>query len=107
MSRLVLSSPDATPLCVPATPCMATMVAGTSVKPMPSAVRSAPASTAPAYVCPGPMPVNSAIPAPDASIAATITARGPNRATARGASVELMKIVSVHGRKLRPAPIAL
>ena len=48
ISRDVLSRPEATPLCALATPCMATIVDGTSEKPMPSAVRRAPARTLPA-----------------------------------------------------------
>src|SRR5437016_1045633 len=49
MRRDVFSRPLATPLRGPSTPCIATIVAGTSVKPIPSDVSTPPTSTMPAH----------------------------------------------------------
>ena len=45
ISREVFSRPEASPLWRPGTPCIATIVAGTSEKPMPSAVSTRPRGT--------------------------------------------------------------
>jgi hypothetical protein len=103
ISREVFNSPEPRPLCELGSPCIATIVAGTSEKPIPSEVSKAPGSSVVTYVPPGPTPVRSAMPAVAESIPAVITRRGPKRPTTRGASVEARKIESVIGKNATPA----
>ena len=86
---------------------MATIVAGTSVRPIPSADRTAPARTLFTYVPPGVTPLRNIMPAAEASMPVVITAARPeSRDDPRGASVDAAKIDSVIGRKPSPASIA-